>query len=356
MTQTTHPVLQRAIGGGAPVLAEASAAFLWRGDPPPQLIGDFTDWEPAQALDLEPLDQGLWVLTLTFPPDAYLEYAFWRDGERLADPLNPHTTPDGFGNENHYFYMPAAGPTPLARRQRVPHGELTRHIIQDPFLLAGSSRPVYLYRPPVEGPCPLLVVFDGQDYRRRAKLINIVENLVAQQRIRPVALALLHHGGPARGVEYACSEATLGVLVEHVLPLARSELDLVDVEAQPGAYGIAGASMGGLMALYTGLRVPHIFGHVLSQAGAFTLGDYDTVVWDLVRHGPPRPLRIWMDVGRYEWLLDCNRGMHGLLVERGYEVNFQEHNTGHNYPAWRDRLSEALTWLSASGGPVDPAP
>ena len=167
---------------------------------------------------------------------------------------------------------------------------------------------------------------------------------------------LLHHSGPARGVEYACSEATLGVLIEHVLPLARGELDLIDVEAQPGAHGVLGASMGGQMALYAGLRLPHLFGHVLSQSGAFTLGDFDTVVWDLVRHGPVRPLRIWMGVGRYEWLLDCNRGMHELLVERGYEVSYQDHSTGHNYPAWRDGLPEALLCLWARRGGVDPAP
>ena len=352
----TNPLLQRAVQEGSPVLDGTDATFVWQGDPPPQLIGDFTAWEHGDPLDLEAIGPGVWALTLSFPRDAYLEYSFWRDEERLADPLNPHTTPDGFGHDNHDFYMPDASPTPLARRQRVPHGQVSRYVVEDPFLLAGSSRPLYLYRPAVTGPYPLVVVFDGQDYRRRAKLINMVDNLIAQGRIRPLALALLYHGGRARGVEYACSEATLGVLTEYVLPLARSELDLVDVEAQPGAYGVLGASMGGLMALYAGLRLPHIFGHVLSQSGAFTLGDYDTVVWDLVRHGPVRPLRIWMDVGRYEWLLDCNRGMHELLAERGYEVNYQEHNTGHNYPAWRDRLPEALRWLLRRSSDAVPAP
>jgi enterochelin esterase family protein len=352
----TNPLLQRAMKDGTPVLDGGDATFLWQGERPPQLIGDFTGWEHGDPLDLEAIDPGVWALKLPFPDDAYLEYAFWLDGQRVADPLNPHTTPDGFGHDNHYFYMPGASPTSLIRRRRVARGELSRYVVEDPFLLAGSSRPVYLYRPAAAGPYPLLVVLDGQDYRRRAKLTNMLDHLIAQDRIRPLALALLHHGGRARGVEYACSEATLGVLTEYVLPLARRELDLVDVEAQPGAYGVLGASMGGLMALYAGLRMPHVLGHVLSQSGAFTLGDHDTVVWDLVRHGPRRSLRIWMDVGRYEWLLDCNRRMHDLLVERGYEVRYQEYNTGHNYPAWRDRLPEALLWLLGRRSDVAPAP
>jgi enterochelin esterase-like enzyme len=331
---------------GTPVIAGDNVIFVWQGNRPPQLIGDLTGWESGTPLDLTRAAPGLWTYTLTLPRDAYIEYAFWQEGQRLPDPLNPNTTPDGLGHQNHYFYMPDAGPTPLTRRKRgVPHGTLTRHVVEDEFLLAGRERPVCLYQPPTSAPCPLLVVLDGQDYRRRARVTNIVDNLIAQGRIQPIALALPYHGGRARGIEYACSEATLGFLGAHVLPLAQKELNLLDVEANPGAHAILGASMGGLMALYAGLRAPHLFGHVLSQSGAFCLDDHDTVVFDLVRHGPVRPIQVWMDVGRYEWLLDCNRRLHHLLVERGYPVSYREHNAGHNYPAWRDVIAYGLECL-----------
>ena len=103
--------------------------------------------------------------------------------------------------------------------------------------------------------------------------------------------------------------------------------------------------MGGLTALYAGLRAPAVFGRVLSQSGAFALGQHDTVVFDLVRHSPVPPLRVWMSAGRYEWLLDCNRRMHRLLEKKGYDVAYHEHNGGHNYPAWRDHLAQGLEAL-----------
>jgi enterochelin esterase-like enzyme len=331
---------------GTPVIAGDNVTFIWPGDQTPQLIGDLTDWEWGTPLDLTQAAPGLWTYTLTLPSDAYIEYAFWQEGQRLPDPLNPNTAPDGLGHHNHYFCMPDSGPTPLTRRKRgVPDGTVTRHFVEDEFLLAGRKRPVYLYQPPTSEPCLMLVVLDGQDYRRRGKIINIVDNLIAQDRIQPIALALPYHGGQARGVEYACSEATLGFLGAHVLPFAQKELKLLDVEANPGAHAILGASMGGLMALYAGLCAPHVFGHVLSQPGAFVPGDHDTVVLDLVRHGPVRPIQVWMDVGRYEWLLDCNRRLHHLLVERGYDVTCREYNAGHNYPAWRDDLGQGLDLL-----------
>lgn len=336
---------------GTPVIAGNTATFVWYGADAPRLVGDWTGWDRGAARTLTRVALEVWAHTVTFPRDAYLEYAFIKGGSRLIDPLNPRTTPNGVGHTNNYFYMPEGEPTPLMERRRnVPHGTVTRHTVVDQFLLVGGKRAVDLYRPPTKDPCRLLVVLDGQDYRRRAELVNIVDNLIAEERIRPVAMALTHHAGQARGVEYGCSEAHLGFLAQHVLSLAQRELNLLDFQANPGAHGILGASMGGLMALYTGLRAPRIFGHVLSQSGAFTLGEHDTVVWDLVKQGPVRPIRIWMDAGQFEWLLPSNQRMHGLLAERGYEVEFREYHAGHNYPAWRNDVWRGLEALFGSAG------
>jgi enterochelin esterase-like enzyme len=331
---------------GHPIIEGDKVTFVWQGDRPPQLIGDMTDWQSGSPIDLAQVGTGVWAHALTLPQDAYIEYAFWDGQQRVADPLNRNTAPDGFGHQNHYFYMPGAGPTELIRRSRsVPHGTVSRHVLENDFLLAGRKRTVLLYRPPTAEPCPLLVVLDGQDYWRRARITDIVDNLIAGGCIRPIALAMPYHGRQARGVEYACSEATLGFLRYDLPALARQELNLVDVEANPGAYGILGASMGGLMALYTGLRASEVFGRVLSQSGAFAVAEHDSVIFDLVRHGPVRPLRTWMSAGRYEWLLDCNRRMHELLLEKGYDVTYREHNSGHNYPSWRDNIGQGLGTL-----------
>lgn len=345
----TDPLLQRARAEGTPLIDGETVTFVWHGPNSPQLLGDFNDWERGpKPLKLKRVGPDLWARQMEFPREAYVEYAFVRGGRRVCDPLNPRHTWNGVNADNNFFHMPDAAPTPLAKRQRAaPHGTLTRHIIKTPYLIVGGKRMVYLYQPPTKAPCPLIVVYDGPDYLRRANLVNIVENLLAQGRIRPVALAFVENGGQARFIEYACSESTV-LFVEHeVLPLAQKHMRLVDLKKSPGAYGVLGASLGGLMALYTGLRRPRIFGNVLSQSGAFIARTHEQVIYNLVTEGPLRPLTIWMEVGLYDIadLLPGNRRMLELLVDKGYRVTYREYSAGHNYPAWRDEVWRGLEAL-----------
>jgi enterochelin esterase-like enzyme len=348
----THPLLARAEAGGTPVIDGDTATLVWQGAEPPLLLSDHDGWDPEHPGEWTEIAPGLWSHTMTLAPDAYIEYVFQTgpaEEDRTPDPFNSRTSPNGIGQTNHFFYMPAGAATPLAQRVRgVQAGTVTRHVVEHKALVVGGKRPVWLYQPSTSDPVPLVVVWDGGDYYRRGRLTQIVDNLIGQRRIRPIALALVENGGQARVVEYACSDASIGFVMQCVLPLAAERLRLIDAHASPGsrgAYGILGASMGGLMALYMGMRLPHVFGHVLSQSGAFWQGPLPWVVTDLVRDGTVRPLRIWMDAGRYEWLLPGNRDMHALLTARGYDVTYREFSGGHNYPAWRDDIWRGLEHL-----------
>ncbi len=346
--------LVRAQSEGAPLIDEHHATFVWQGDDPPLLRGDWNDWDASQPLPWrrvrrargQPAASPVWIATLELAPDAYMEYCLGSDETRVEDPFNPRRVSNGMGKHNHWFYMPRGGPTPLAQRARgVVQGELIHLDLPTQQWIAGQQRRVVLYRPATAEPAPLLLVYDGPDYLRRARLATLVDNLIAQRRIRPIALALVANGRGARMAEYGGSDGTLAFIHEMVLPAAREHLSLIDITEQPGAFGVMGASMGGLMALMTGLRLPHIFGRVLSQSGAFHLGELPTAAVELAQHGPSRPLRIWLDVGRYEWLLESNRRMAALLQGRGYDVSYREFNAGHNYTAWRDDLWRGLEML-----------
>lgn len=350
-------LLERARSEGTPLIEGGRAVFVWEGQSAPCLIGDFNEWDVQRSLEMHLAAPGVWIAALELPDDAYMEYIYLDEARgRCLDPLNSLRAP-GLGDDNSAFFMPSGKPSELARRKRgVPHGTLTRVVLPTSLpggrtFLVSRSRTVYFYQPPVRQPVPLLVVYDGREYLRQANLPVILDNLIHQGRMRPLALAMVENGGPARMMEYMTNESTLGFLKLVLLPAARQALNLVDVEQWPGTYGILGASMGGLMALYTVLRMPEIFGSALSQSGAFKMNEMDMVVWDLVRHADPASFKIWMDAGRFEWLLESNREMAALLRERGFNMDYHEFNARHNYPAWRDDLSRGLEFLF---GPENP--
>lgn len=324
--------------------------FVWQGaDPVPKLMGDFNGWNP-NLVTLEEVEPEIWAYSLDLPADAYVEYSFFLKPdieERYPDPFNPRKIWNGVNGYNNYFGGPAYTPTPLTRRgPGVKRGTLSEHFVETAPFLGDSHRQVVLYRPPLQTDqaVPLVVVWDGPDYLHRANLNAIIDNLIAEGSIRPVALAFIANGGSSRFVEYAQGEAALFFALEKVFPLARQEINLLD---ESGAHGILGASMGGLMALYGGLRYPKIFGHVLSQSGAFWVDDpaYEMLIIQLVRQLPTQPLKIWQDVGKLEGLLDGNRVMNALLNEKGYNVRYTEYNGGHNYTMWANYVAHGLKFL-----------
>lgn len=341
----------RARKQGTPVIDGDTATFVWLGRGPVSVTGDFQDWT-GDPLPLEPVSPGVWTRSLTLPRDAYVEYALLDSrGRRVKDPLNRQRSSNGVGGFNSCFSMPEHRPTELTRPvgDAFPRGRVTRHTVQTSEYAVGPSREVFLYEPPVTGPYPLLVVLDGTDYLRRAQLTTLVDNLIRLQRIRPIALAMAANGGASRTLEYACNEATLAFLLHQVLPLAKQKLQLIDEASQPGVHGVLGASLGGLMALYLGLRAPHVFGHVLSQSGAFAIPDLgDMAVFDLARASKGKPLSVWMDCGIFERLLEGNRRMLPVLQDAGHRVQYREYPAGHNYPAWREDVWRGLEWLYRS--------
>ncbi len=326
--------------------------FVWEGEDAPRILGDFNLWGRGdQPTEMQPESPGVWTLTATIPENAYVEYIFVlppeADGGKaryVLDPLNRRRASNGMGKYNNCFRMPKSNHTPLyVMSRRTPRGRVTRHVITDGLLPNKGHRTVWLYRPRTAEPVPLLLVCDGRDFRRYGKLTEIVDNLIAQQRIRPIALALVDNARTARAAEYIGGELALMTFTNLILPLANAHLALCDPRDAP--YGVMGASLGGALALYVALRLPQVFGRVVCMSGAFQVrpAGADSLVELLLKTLPPQPIRIWQGVGTLEWLLTLNRDtLHPLLQARGYDVTYVEYGGGHNYTCWRDQTPAAL--------------
>jgi enterochelin esterase-like enzyme len=275
-------------------------------------------------------DGGAWTLELDVPDEVRTVYWFALDGaerwtEWLPDPANPnrYVYPAGleFTEDGEVVGSLLEGPDvrPLAWsvERDVPHGTVRMEKI--------DGRPVWFYEPPrpAEG---RLLLFDGEAYTSLAPAPVVLDNLIAAERIPPLAAVLPGSlDTESRLRDLNCHEPFLEWCCR-LLPDAPSELSVV-----------AGSSMGGLASLYFAVRRPDLFRNVLAQSGAFFAP-------------PPVPVGLplcwYLDVGSLEpMLVPLVHAVRDDLLAKGYDLTYREFSGGHDYFWWRETLADGLLSL-----------
>lgn len=357
--------LQRVTAAASnPTVDDRGATFTWRGaEPAPVVIGSWCNWDEERGLRLRQAG-GAWTGRVDLPADAYVEYALLRDGAKVPDPRNPATVDNGVGSRNHRFWMPQARRRALAlARRRVQRGSVTHGTVNLGWLAAPPlDRRMALYVPhaAVSEPArrrelPLLVVLDGLDYLRRGGLARILDALIGAGAMAPVAACFIDDAGPARAAEYAANDFTLAVIAELVVPAAIERLGLAPQSASDGAAGraaILGSSLGGLMAVHAGVRRPDLFGRVIAQSTAALVEDLTVMggvlppirstLLALIEATPAPPIRLWLDVGSLEDLVEQNDRMTTILARRGFDFVYRRYPGGHDQTSWAESLVDAL--------------
>jgi enterochelin esterase-like enzyme len=347
-----------------PVVDDRGATFTWngRGDPP-IVVGSWSDFDVDRGVPMQPADGG-WRARVEIPADAYVEYGFYRDGRPLQDRRNHDRVDNGVGGTNHRFWMPYASrrAIALARRGGVARGLVERGRLDLTWLAAPPERrkaAFYLPAPAADDKelrraLPLLLVLDGIDYLRRGRLARILDSLIADGRMAPVAVLFLDNSGETRPLEYAANDFILAALADVAVPAAVDRLGIgpQHVSGGRGRATILGSSMGGLMAIHSGLRRPDVFGSVIAQStsamleelpiGASGLPPIRMTTFALLEATEPPPIRLWLDVGDLEALARQNDRLAAMLVERGLDCTYRRYPGGHDQTSWAESLVDAL--------------
>jgi enterochelin esterase-like enzyme len=299
----------------------------------------------------------LWHLTLDIPSGSRMEYKLLveRGGAKqlILDPLNPHVTHDPYGTNSVCHGAGYEIPDWTVEDSEARPGELEELDIDSSAF--GGRRPITVYLPARMRPTrryPLLVIHDGADYLRFAKLKTVLDNLIHRLEIPPLVAALTQSSD--RMKEYMADPAQAQFLVEDLVPQVES---LFPIQSDPSARALMGASLGAVSSLYTAWRHPGTFGRLLLQSGSFAFTDigatergpkFEPVVQfvNAFRARPGRPSeKLFVSCGVYESLIYENRSMAPFLQSTGMDVRYVEARDGHNWENWRDRLREGLSWL-----------
>lgn len=329
------------------------------------LTGRMGDSEEMQQLS----GTDIWYITHRLPSDTRETYQFSIDNQHITDPLNfqnqlfPLDEDSGVGGwESSVFELPNAPPQPwFSSIPGVPTGQVVKHLFHSEIL--ENDYPVWIYTPPGykkdSEAYGFLVMLDGWFYTNLMPAPTTLDNLLAEKRLPPlvaIMIGTLYHDD-TRKRDYGCFPPFIDFLTKELLPWARQEVHLTN---DPSRAAIVGASRGGLMAAYIGLRLPNIFGNVLAQSGSFGWRPEEDHEQEwLARQyaaNPKAPLRFYLEAGLFETdlfmvdgfsinLLASNRHMRDVLQAKGYPVHYREFSGGHSTVIYRGTLADGLLAL-----------
>ena len=331
----------------SPLVEGDNVTFIYRGDAKRvEVVGDFTGWAPAGLLLRDvPGATGLKYIRLKFPAAARLEYKLIADGEWLLDPLNRNRSENGIGGHNSYFNGPDYRPSPHAAGRNELRGRL-----EQLRLPGGDRRKVLVYLPPdydrARRDYPVLYTQDGTQSIELGRAAETADRMISEGKVEPFIIVLIDPLD--RMKEYRADDAFADWMARTLVPLVDARYR---TRASRDARALGGASLGGVISVWTALRHPDTFARVAGFSTAFQI-DGGRLLDALARLDDETrrryPLRFYLDAGRYEPpILETSRRANILLRARGYPVTYREAPVGHNYTAWRDRLPDAYAALWA---------
>jgi enterochelin esterase-like enzyme len=196
---------------------------------------------------------------------------------------------------------------------------------------------------------PFMVIHDGPGGAPNKELLRIVDNLIAQKRIPPIALVMIANGGGdaqgnERGKEYDTMSGVYAEYIEtEVLPRVEKNCG-VKLTKNPDGRAAMGNSSGGSAALIMAWFRNDLYHRVLTTSGTFVNQQwpFDPNMPDgawgfhetLIPNNPKKPIRIFISVGdqdllnpnvmhdgMHDWV-EANHRMAKVLKAKGYDYQY----------------------------------
>jgi len=335
------------------------------------ILGDFTAYNEINMTRLDvnfsffyyPLSNNF----LQFPhtsfdfivnPSTRIDYFFIinGDGQWRRDQRNPHQSPYTFGQNASELAMPHfLQPLDIIHRPDIPHGTLTT--LQIPW----HNPIVQIYLPPNYDPLgnyPTMYTGDGTYYIQLMSAVDILDNMIADQRIEPIIAVFIDHkdsdpNNPndiySRIDWYNCNPEYLTYLDGLV-----AFID-VNYATNPSPYARLhlGLSISALASAYVILERSDTFKLLASQSGSYSRGEATYEIMSKYAQAPiSLDLKTWFSVGLYEnnnnlkvSMVDDTKNMVSICSAKGWPTAAVYNPECHSFGAWRHILDNVLEFF-----------
>jgi enterochelin esterase-like enzyme len=346
-------------GHEVPIVEGRHATFLFRGEADDVFLAQRILGLPSRLPMRRVASTTLWYIVLKVPEGSRINYQIevrrGDDIERFNDPLNPKLSHSPMGASSVCFAHGYTTPEWTFADPSVKPGELTDLVVESRAL--ERDCPITIYLPAQfrhTKSYSLLVVHDGGDFLQYAAAKVVLDNLIHSGDMAETIVAFLHPKD--RLVEYANSSQHARFLNHELLPRLENEFPLT---RHRSSRVLLGASFGAIATLSAAYRSPRSYGSLVLMSGSFVFAGpgmdhgggpvFDPVVQFINRYRErPRRVadRLFVSCGLYEPLIIPNRSIVPIFESTGMAVRYIEARDGHTWENWRDRLYDALSWVS----------
>ncbi len=291
-----------------------------------------------------------WTVTTDSISRGFHYYSLLIDGVALADPASE--TFYGMGRMASGIEIPDKDEAFYALKD-IPHGDIRikRYLSK----VTGTWREMYVYTPPgydkstEKYPVLYLLHGGGEDQRgwaTQGKTDLILDNLIAQNKAKPMIIAMLDgnvsNAGGLAGFNENVLRAFENELKQGAIPCIENNFR-VETDAKHRA--LAGLSMGGLQTLYVGMKNNNMF----SSLGVFSSGWFAN---NAQLSDPQYAFMktnaglintnlnpLWISMGGKEDIAYQNcQIMLKKFDDIGIKYQYSEYAGGHTWPVWRHDL------------------
>ena len=313
----------------------------------------------GKKYDLVRSESGVWRVITDPQVPGFHYYSLIIDGAVVADPASESFY--GMGRMASGIEIPEKG-IDFYETKDVPHGDIRNRTYFSKT--TGTWRRLNIYVPPgydknKKSKYPVLYIQHGGGEDERGWAVQgktdiILDNLIAEGKAKPM-LVVIPNGNVSRpGMSTGgYNDEAMAVFREElfgsVIPFVES-----NYRVKPGAANraIAGLSMGGGQAFYTGLRNTDMF----SNVGVFSTGlfggigrqpgaafDPETVIPGILTNPESFNNKLnvfYISVGEQDPRIEPTRKLVQTFRDKGLKVEFSSFPGGHEWQVWRKSLND----------------
>jgi len=313
----------------------------------------------GKVYDMQKDEKGVWSVTTDQQVPGFHYYSLVINGVRVSDPASE--TFYGTGRMSSAIDIPEAG-VDFYTIKNVPHGDI-RNVVYF-SKTTGTWRSMNIYTPPGydksgKEQYPVLYIQHGGGEDERGWAVQgktniILDNLIAEGKSKPMFVVIPNGnvsrpGSSAGGYNDEAMAAYKEELSGSIIPFIET-----NYRVKPGAANraIAGLSMGGGQAFYTGLRNTDMFANVgvfstglfggIARQGAAAFDPESVIPGILTNPGTfNNKLKVfYISVGEQDPRIEPTKKLIQTFKEKGLKVEFSSFPGGHEWQVWRKSLHD----------------